>query len=128
MSWNFCKPPIHGWALLNMLRNRRIGAPRAAFRDQLLGVVNRHPRVRAVLGAHNHLNGHAARNNVHFVTASSFVEAPFECKLFEVSATELHMTTRPLAARVAFKWTYDFNKTFVQGRACDRSLHLAFMQ
>ena len=27
-SWNFCKPPIHGWALCKMLRNRRIRSPR----------------------------------------------------------------------------------------------------
>ena len=105
-----------------------IHPPRDAFRDQLLGLVSRHPAVRCVLGAHNHLNLHVVRNGVHFVTASSFVEAPFECKLFEVSATELRMTTLPLAARAAFDWSYDFDKTFVQGRAGDRSLHALFNQ
>lgn len=60
-------------------------------------------------------------DGVHFVTASSLVEAPFEFKLFEIGEDGMAMTTVSLLNRVRFEAVYDFDRTFVQGRERDRA-------
>jgi hypothetical protein len=62
-------------------------------------------------------------NGVHYITVSPLVETPFEFKLFEVLPESLTMETHNLSDRVDFGARYDWNRTFVQGRACDRSFH-----
>ena len=78
-------------------------------------------QVTLVLGAHNHMNLNVKSGNTRYVTSSAFNEAPFEFKLFNFSNHNLSMETILLSDCVNFKYKYDFNKTFVQGRPCDRS-------
>ena len=77
--------------------------------------------VTCVLGAHSHANMNKELNGVNYVTVSSLVESPFEFKLFEVDRTTLSMTTHNLGHCLDFPADYNFDQTFVQGRACDRS-------
>ena len=76
----------------------------------------------AWLGGHNHLTLHRTTGATHLVTAPAFSETPFEAKLFEYKQQEevLAMKTITFDDRLSFRSSYDFNKTFVQGRACDR--------
>jgi DNA repair exonuclease SbcCD nuclease subunit len=97
-------------------------APNAGFTNAISSLATEYPHLRCVLGAHNHLNMCVAHGGAHFVTASAFVETPFEIKLFEVAAGTISMLTITLADRMNVIGAYDFNKTFVQGRAVDRSL------
>ena len=76
----------------------------------------------AWLGGHNHLTLHRTLETTHLVTAPAFSETPFEAKLFEYKQQEgnLIMKTVTFADSLSFRTSYDFNKTFVQGRSCDR--------
>lgn len=95
-------------------------APPAEFSSQIGQLLSAHPHLLCVLGGHNHLNLHVEAEGVHRVTASSWVEAPFDFKLFEVEPGQVSMRTLSLASQVRFPWVYDFDRTFVQGRPCDR--------
>lgn len=94
--------------------------PPAEFTDQITGLVSRYPNVACVLGAHNHLNMCVEQDSVDYVTASSLVEAPFEFKLFELTPTEMAMSTISLADSLDVDVKYDSDKAFVQGRPVDR--------
>ncbi len=74
-----------------------------------------------VLGAHSHVNMNEVQNGVHYITVSSFVETPFEFKLFEIDQSTLKMTTLNLLDRINFDAVYNFDQTFAQGRLCDRT-------
>jgi 3',5'-cyclic AMP phosphodiesterase CpdA len=78
-------------------------------------------RITCVLGAHSHVNMHKELDGVNYITVSSLVETPFEFKLFEVGPDTLSMQTHNLLDRVPFRADYNWNNTFVQGRACDRA-------
>lgn len=95
-------------------------APPALFTETVTRIAERHG-VACVLGAHTHANMNEERNGVNYVTVSSLVEAPFEFKLFEIDSGTFSMTTHSLWDRVGFEAEYNWNQTFVQGRACDRS-------
>ena len=56
------------------------------------------------------------------VTVSAFTETPFDFKVFEIGKNgSVEMKTVNLASEVSFPTRYDFDKTYVQGRPCDRS-------
>ena len=95
--------------------------PSEDFARVVLRMAEKHPQLRVVLGAHNHLNMHLERDGAHFVTASSFTEVPFEFKVFEVDPPQIRMSTISLTGRTSFRAEYDYDKTFVQGRLKDRS-------
>jgi len=95
-------------------------APPETFAGQVLGLVEAHSNIRCVLGAHSHMHMHVEHGGVHYVTTSSWSEAPFEFKVFEVDATGVSMSTQWLGPRVPFGWEYDFDRAFVQGRGRDR--------
>lgn len=78
-------------------------------------------KILLVLGAHTHMNMHLHKDGVHYVTASAFSETPFEFKLFDLNTESFFMKTINLADRINFNTNYDFDKTHIQGRACDRS-------
>ena len=78
-------------------------------------------RLLLVLGAHTHMNMHLCKDGVHYVTASAFSEMPFEFKVFELNSDVFSMETVSLADKIDFKTNYNFNKTYIQGRSCDRS-------
>jgi len=94
--------------------------PNEELTETLTNLTARHSHLHCVLGAHNHLNMHVKKDDVHFVTASAIVETPFEFKLFDVSKEAITMQTVTLANRMDGTAEYDFNKTFVQGRGVDR--------
>ncbi len=87
-----------------------------------VGALARQARAKLVLGAHNHMNLHVERETTRLVTASAFTETPFEFKIIESDATgTIRMETVGLAAVMPFQTVYDFGKTYIQGRPCDRS-------
>jgi DNA repair exonuclease SbcCD nuclease subunit len=79
------------------------------------------PQLSCVLGAHSHINSHIEVEGTHYVTSSSFTEVPFDFKLFAIDDGQMSMQTLNLAERVNFLHSYDYDKTFVQGRAKDRA-------
>jgi 3',5'-cyclic-AMP phosphodiesterase len=95
--------------------------PLPAYRDGLADLVQRFPQIRGIIGGHNHINTHGYLGAAHAVTASAFPEAPFEFKVFDVGADHLAMQTVSLMRQVEFPVDYDWGKTFVQGRHCDRT-------
>ncbi len=100
-------------------------APGAAFTAQIRGLLGRCPGIRGVLGAHNHMTMGVLRDKVLFATAGSLVETPFEFKLVEPGPESLRITTHTLAGAPGIDARgYDFNKTHVQGRPCDRTLQV----
>jgi hypothetical protein len=96
-----------------------------AFVQRMLALAERHPQVRCVLSAHSHINTHVERSGVHFVTATSLIESPFEFKLVELEPGVLRVSTVALAPNVDFRPEYDFDKTYVQGRPRDRGFEAA---
>lgn len=96
-------------------------SPDSSFTAEIAAFAAKYANIRCVLGAHNHLNMRVDHGGVEFVTVSSLVETPFEVKLFEVSPQRMAMSTVSLSASLAFDGAYDVAKSFVQGRAIDRS-------
>ncbi len=95
--------------------------PLASYAASVLDLVQQFPQLRGVLAGHNHINTHTILAEAHAITASAFTETPFEFKVFEISEGKLSMETVSLMSRVSFRADYDWDKTFVQGRFCDRS-------
>ena len=73
-----------------------------------------------ILGAHNHMNLATRRDPAWLVTSSAFSETPFEFKLFEINDKKLCMETISLVNQLPFRSSYDHQKSYVQGRPCDR--------
>lgn len=94
--------------------------PNKEFTRIISDIAARHPHLRCVVGAHNHLNMCIAQHETYFVTTSAFVETPFEVKLFEVTREAVSMSTVTLGNRMSEKPAYNFDKTYVQGRPVDR--------
>lgn len=91
------------------------------FYKEVFNIINKNLDIRCVLSGHNHMNTYVEKDDIHFVTASSLVEVPFEFKLIEVTSSELSMSTISLDSKTSFKTIYNYNKTFVQGREKDRN-------
>ncbi|MEI6131391.1 MAG: metallophosphoesterase [Bacillota bacterium] len=91
-----------------------------AFEKEVFGIINENPAIRCVLSGHNHINSSVLKNNVRFVTTSSFSEIPFEAKVFSVTDTAIEMETITMLSLAKLNGEYDFNKTYVQGREIDR--------
>ena len=104
--------------------NEDLHAPDPAFTATIVDLVARYPHLRCVLGAHSHLNMSVQNAGAQFVTTSALDETPFEFKLFEVTRQSIAMTTVNLSRRIGKIGEYDWNKTFVQGRAVDRAFLL----
>lgn len=99
-------------------------SPGSAFASDIARITELSPRLRCIVGAHSHINSCTQSNGMHFITSSAFVEAPFEFKVFNIDQNGISMETHNLAQSVSFTWNYDFNKTFVQGRQCDRTFRM----
>lgn len=95
--------------------------PPASFTDVVTAVAQKHGVI-CVLGAHSHANMHRQHHGVRYVTVSAFVETPFEFKVFEIDSSSLTMQTHNLWQQSGLRADYDWNRTFAQGRACDRVL------
>lgn len=79
-----------------------------------------------ILGAHNHANLAVKGAPEWLVTASAFVETPFEFKLFEITDDKLKMETISLVNVLPFRSFYDHSRSYVQGRPCDRNFSQTF--
>lgn len=101
-------------------------APMDAYTQTVLDFTRRHPQIRCVLAAHNHINSCVMYEGVPFVTVSAFAETSFEFKVIEVEVGKVTMTTHNLSPDVSFKAAYDYDKTFVQGRKKDRAFALRY--
>ncbi|MBS14933.1 MAG: hypothetical protein CME19_25510 [Gemmatimonadetes bacterium] len=112
--------PIHAIDVGQTGREEPFHKPPADFTKTVTNIAQRY-NISAVLGAHSHANMHKELNGTHYITVSSFVETPFEFKLFEVDSDTIRMTTHNLNDRVDFKAEYNWNQTFAQGRARDRT-------
>jgi hypothetical protein len=100
--------------------------PPAAFTDIFRELRRRYPCVRLLLSAHNHVNSCRVEGGLAALTGSSFSETPFEFKVVTLDAAGLSLHTETLADTVSFPHAYDFDKTYVQGRRCDRHVEIAF--
>lgn len=98
--------------------------PCLSFTGTILRLADEHPQLRCVLGGHNHMNSRIERQGVQYVTASAFVETPFEAKLIEVSPPRMVMRTLRLGTTEP-PGEYRADRAFVQGRAVDREFDLA---
>ncbi len=94
--------------------------PHASFAETVSSLVDRYG-VACVLGGHSHANMNKQVSGTNYITVSSFVETPFEFKLFEIDGESMSMETHNLLHRIGFDADYDWDSTFVQGRSCDRS-------
>lgn len=112
--------PTHGLPVEQTGFTEPYHDPGAEFRAEIMGIVKRHPTLKVVMGAHNHMNLCAQQEGVHFVTVSAFTEVPFEFKHFRIEQGIVGMQTLNVSERIDFKFDYDFNKTYVQGRPVDR--------
>jgi 3',5'-cyclic-AMP phosphodiesterase len=99
-------------------------ASHPSFGESVMELVSSNPRIRAVLTGHNHLNSLSHRNGAVVLSAPSFSEVPFEFKLIEVGRDRLTVQTHNVFDAVEFDARYDFDRTYVQGRACDRQCDL----
>ena len=99
-------------------------SPNEPFRASTTALLATYANVKCVLGAHNHLNMRVARQGIEFVTVSSLVETPFECKLFDVTPRSISMSTVSLDNLLDWDDEYNPAKAFVQGRAIDRSFSM----
>ena len=98
-------------------------APPSGF-EQQISELTKKKNIRLILGGHNHLNLAVKKENYYAVTVSALREMPFEFKLFELNGTHLKMQTCSLDQCSGIHLPYDFNKTHVQGRGCDRVLEI----
>ncbi len=105
-----------------------IHAPLPAFTQMILDLTRTYPHLCGVLSAHNHINTHNVQGNTHLITVSALTETPFEFKVFTVTTTQFTMETVSLLPAVAFKATYDFDKTYVQGRYPDRAFGIQVLE
>jgi DNA repair exonuclease SbcCD nuclease subunit len=99
--------------------------PGSAFRRTMLDLLQRHPQIRLVLTGHNHINSLTRCGGAAIISSSAFAETPFEFKLIEVEPGQISVRTLNLRRQLRLGATYDFDKTFVQGRLCDRQVRLS---
>lgn len=97
--------------------------PLQSYHDTVADLVHRYPQVRVILGGHNHINTRGLIGTAHAVTAGAFTETPFEFKVIDVQQDRIAMATVSLSSEISFRADYDWDKTFVQGRRCDRSFN-----
>ncbi len=94
--------------------------PCKTFTSEINALVDQHSNIKCVLSGHNHINTHTHHEGVEYISASSFVETPFEFKLFEATANSITMRTISLKDSLQFTHNYNEKKTYVQGRDVDR--------
>lgn len=91
------------------------------FSEYFQTLKEKHPQLQVIINGHTHHNTHHEHAGCHYVSCSSLVESSFECKIFTIDAGNINMHTHSLANDIQFFHSYDWNKTHVQGRLCDRS-------
>ncbi len=114
--------PFHGVPVDQTGLNQLFHHPPQAFVKQGQSLLKAHSNLLCILGAHNHINTCVEQDGGHLVTSSSFVEVPFDFKFINISDGHITMTTHCLVDQIDVAVNYDFGKTFVQGRICDRTI------
>jgi DNA repair exonuclease SbcCD nuclease subunit len=94
-------------------------APEGDFHSRIKRLAGKYDYA-LILGAHTHMNLNVRLENTQYVTCSALTESPFEFKFFELEEGRMTMKTICLSDFVNFKYEYDFGKSYVQGRPCDR--------
>jgi len=117
--------PVYGLPVTQTGFSEPYHYPGDSFATDVNALATAHDNMECVLGAHNHMNMHVSHDGVDFVTISALVETPFEFKLFEVGAQQIEMSTISLQPALAFDAEYDTTRSYVQGRAIDRSFSRA---
>jgi hypothetical protein len=112
--------PVHGLPVEQTGLREPLHCPDPSFTAQMSAILAGHKNAKCVLGAHSHMNMRVDHGGVEFVTVSSFVETPFEFKLFEVTPDSMTMSTVSLKDSLDIDAEYNTAKTFVQGRPVDR--------
>jgi len=112
--------PIFGLPPEQTGMNTPLHPPAENFTHAILDAIDG-TNIRLVLGAHNHMNMNILYRRTHFVTTSAFIEIPFEFKVVDAASDKVTMITISLNRTTGLPLNYDFNKTFVQGRLCDRA-------
>jgi len=112
--------PVFGLPCEQTGLDKALHPPAGDFNSIVHGLATEHENL-LVLGAHTHMNMHLCKDGVHYVTSSAFSETPFEFKVFELQDNNFSMETISLADKINFNTNYNFNKTYIQGRTCDRS-------
>jgi hypothetical protein len=100
--------------------------PEPSFTQHIRKWIKQTPSLRCVLSGHNHINTSNTLDTsaTRAVTASAFSEVPFEFKVLDITSNQLSMRTVSMMNACNFAVTYNFDKTFVQGRLIDRAFEL----
>ena len=114
--------PFYGVPVDQTGLNQLFHHPPQAFVDRGQSLLKTHSNLLFILGAHSHINTCIEQDGRHLVTSSSFVEVPFDFKFINISDGHITMTTYCLVDHIDGAASYDFGKTFVQGRVCDRTI------
>jgi DNA repair exonuclease SbcCD nuclease subunit len=101
-------------------RSQPYHPPLAGYATEVRDLATRHSHLRGVLSGHSHVNTHGMAAQAHAITGSAFSETPFEFKDVVVGHEHFTMRTVPLLPAASFKADYNWDRTFVQGRHCDR--------
>ncbi|MGI6368467.1 MAG: metallophosphoesterase family protein [Anaerolineae bacterium] len=99
-------------------------APPAEYSEAWRCLGEGHAHLRLLLCGHSHINALGTLGPIHWLTASSFVESPFEFKELQVTDAGLEVRTHTLFPRVPWRPDYWWDAAYVQGRPRDRSLTL----
>lgn len=94
-----------------------------AYSERLLGVLDRHPRVKLVLSGHNHVNNIAVVNGRTHLTTSSLIEPHFELRLLRFTPNSVRIET-VAAMEMPSESPYVAERAWIHGRECDRYCEL----
>ncbi|MBQ9771446.1 MAG: metallophosphoesterase [Lentisphaeria bacterium] len=100
-------------------------APPMTFEKDIFRLA-KEKNISLILCGHNHLNLSVKKSGIKAVTVSALREMPFEFKFFEIANGKLSMSTCSLSEMTGIRLPYDFNKTYIQGRICDRAFDCRF--
>lgn len=117
--------PVFGMSIEQSGLSQVIHEPPAMFQQTILQLTEKYPHLQLVLSGHNHLNTIHKLEKTAFVTASSFVESPFEYKLVEINSQQINLSTHIIPhSQLDFYFRYNPERSYVQGREKDRTLTL----
>ena len=116
--------PFHGVPIEQSGFKNIYHHPPQTFVERGHSLLKEHHNLQCILGAHSHINTCIEQNGNYLITSSSFVEMPFDFKCINISEGQITMATHCLVDHIDDVGTnhYDFSKTFVQGRTCDRTI------
>ena len=115
--------PFHGVPVEQTGLKDLLHQPPRVFQEKGYSILRTHRNLQCILSAHSHINTRIEQKGKYLVTSSSFVEVPFDFKCINISNDQITMSTHSLLDQTNFKSNYyDFTKTFVQGRECDRTI------